>query len=146
MAEEARKELPQVYHVQNTVRRVGTRLHRAKSATRHRFKLWVNGRRLLRNQKMPLTAKQFEACKEQIEKMVLAGQVALFLPDGMRVTSLPDGRMVFTKANGAMKIGEMPASSPAPSPKAEVKSEEPEGDVVPQSDGEGDAKRQKTDE
>lgn len=110
MAEEAK-----TYHVLNTVRCQGTRLHRARPAQqRHRFKLFIAGQRLLRNKKLPLTEAQFEKEKDRIHGLVLEGKVALFLPDGIRVTSLPDGRLVYTKPNGATKIGEFPKEAEAP--------------------------------
>jgi hypothetical protein len=148
MAEEAKKVAAapaQTYYVKNVVRRVGSRLHRAKSASRHRFKLFIGARRLLRNKKLPLSPEEFEVHKDQIKQMVLDGQVALYLPDGLRVTSLPDGRLVYTKPNGAMKVDETPqpvpegktvpaapqkmAAPPPPPPKEEEVKEEVEEEV-----------------
>lgn len=118
MAEEAKKvaEKPaqETYQVKNIVRRVSSRLHRAKSATRHRFKLFVGGHRVLRNKKLQLSAEEFELHKEQIRQMVLNGEIALFLPNGIRVTSLPDGRLVHTKPDGSMKIDAEPQPKQAP--------------------------------
>ena len=155
MAEEAKLETKTVtkpYYVENVVRRVGSRLHRAKSATRHRFKLFIGPRRLLRNQKMPISEQEFETYKDQIKKMVIDGQVALYLPDGMRVTSLPDGRLVYRRADGALKIDEKPQPVPegktapsapqkqaAPPPKVE-EVPEPEPEPEPEEVDEGKSK------
>lgn len=133
MAEEAKKETkPQgpVYYVENTVRRVGTRLHRMKAPTRHRFKLFIGGQRLLRNRKMPLTAAQMEMYGDQVNAMVLAGQVALYTPEGVRITSTTDGRLIYTKPSGAVKVADAPQKDKEPQPVPE-----PENVSVP--DGEG---------
>jgi len=119
MADTAKKRTAEVYYVENTVRKVGTRLHRAMSATRHRFKLFIAGQRLLRGQKLSLTPEQFHKEEKKIREMVLAGQLALYMPDGMRITSLPDGRLVYTRADGAVKIGDAPLpKEEKPAPKA----------------------------
>lgn len=110
VAEKAKPEPKKVYQVENVVRTVGSRLLRAKSAVRHRFKLFVAGQRLLRGKKLPLTSEQFEANKEEIQKMVMAGQVAVITPDGIRVTALPDGRLIQMRVkDGAVKIVDGPA-------------------------------------
>jgi hypothetical protein len=129
MADEGKKqgvERQPTYHVENTVRRVGTRLHRARSATRHRFKIFLGGRRILRNKKLPLTEEQFKQFEERIKEMILAGKVALHMPDGTRVTSSPDGRLIYRRLDGAVKVGEAPEPAPKkappkpkPAPKAE---------------------------
>lgn len=122
MAEEAKKETAAkpVFYVENMVRRVGTRLHRAKSATRHRFKLYVAGKRVLRKRKLPLTEEEFEANSAQIKDLVLSGRAALWMPDGTRVTSLPDRRLVYRRPDGAIKIDEEPQpDQPTPRPNEE---------------------------
>lgn len=129
MADEGKKqEVAKVtYYVENTVRCVGTRLHRARSTTRHRFKIFLDGRRLLRNKKLPLTEEQFKANEERIQEMVLAGKIALHTPDGMRITSAPDGRLIYRRPDGAIKIGEAPEPAPKKaSPKKPEPTEEPE--------------------
>jgi predicted flap endonuclease-1-like 5' DNA nuclease len=158
MAEEAAKqEAPKkgpVYYVENVVRRQSSRTHRARSATRHRFKQWVAGRRLLRGKKMPLTEAQFEAEKEKIERLVLAGCLALYLPDGMRITSLPDGRLVYTRADGAVKIGEAPekpVKDPAdtaetPDPESGEEGEADEGELEEEGEAEGDEPTEEPDD
>lgn len=130
-----------VYHVQNIVRRQGSRLLRAKSATRHRFKLFVAGRRLLRKKKMALTEEVYNANKAKIEELVKAGVIALILPDGIQVTALADGRFVHMKPSGAKKIvGDIPAPVPVEYPggekaeeaaKPELKKEEPKAEEKP---------------
>ena len=119
MAEEAKKEetvakKPKgpIYYVENTVRRVGTRLHRAKSPTRHRFKLFIAGQRLLRNRKMPLNEEQFEANQEKIR-------------EGLAINKRgsKSGRLIRTKPNGAVKIDDDPQPTQAP-PKASKEPEE----------------------
>lgn len=84
MADEGKTEKVKqpVYYVENTVRRVGTRLHRARSATRHRFKLFLGEQRILRNQKLALTEETYKKFKDKINEMIFAGKVALYMPDG----------------------------------------------------------------
>jgi len=125
MADTAKKGTAEVYYVENTVRRVGTRLHRAMSPTRHRFKLFVAGQRLIRGQKIPLTPAQFQQEEKKIQEMVLAGQLALYLPDGMRITSMPDGRLIYTRKDGAVKIGEAPPKVEKPIKDVPTKDELP---------------------
>jgi len=123
MADAAKKEAPSFFLIENMVRRQGTRLHRARSATRHRFKQFIGAKRVLRNKKLPLTEGEFRLHEKQIVEMLLAGIIAVHTPDGLRVTTLPNGRYVLTKKNGAVKVldaGEMPScfggSARAPHP------------------------------
>lgn len=118
MADEGKKEVvaKATYYVENTVRRVGTRLHRARSATRHRFKIFIGGQRLLRNKKLPLTEEAFKFHEARIKELILAGKVALHMPDGTRITSSPDGKLIYTRKDGAVRVGEAPAA-PKPAPK-----------------------------
>lgn len=101
-----------IFQVENTVRKVGSRLHRAMSPTRHRFKQYIAGKRLLRNKKLSLSEAEFRQNEEQIVELVLAGIVAVHTPENIRVTSLPAGEFVLTKmGSGATKIlakGEIP--------------------------------------
>lgn len=99
------------YYVENTVRRVGTRLHRARSATRHRFKIFLGGQRILRNKKLSLTEEQFLLQEKRILELVLAGKVALHIPDGTRIHANPDGSFVHRRADGAIKIVTEPVSA-----------------------------------
>ena len=121
--------------IENVVRREGTRLHRARSITRHRFKQYIAGQRLTRNQKLPLTAEQFAANGKQVMELLKGGVIAVHTPDNVRVTTLPDGRYVLTRMkDGAHKVLEadanpfegikMEAPAPKPAPKAEAPKEE----------------------
>jgi DNA uptake protein ComE-like DNA-binding protein len=124
MADAAKKAAPAPFLIENVVRRQGTRLHRARSATRHRFKQFIGGKRILRNQKLPLNEAEFRANEKQVVEMLHAGVVAVHTPDGIRITTLPDGRYVLTKKTGAVKVldkGEVPScftGGSAPLPKA----------------------------
>ncbi len=100
------------YYVENTVRRVGTRLHRARSATRHRFKIFLGERRILRNKKLPLTVEQFTLYEKRIHELMLAGKVAVHTPDGTRIHALPDGKLVYRRADGALKFEYAPEAAP----------------------------------
>ena len=60
----------------------------------------------MRNKKLPLTAEQYELFKDKIQEMIIAGKVALHMPDGTRISTLPDGRYVHRRADGAIKIVE----------------------------------------
>ena len=123
-----------VYYVENTVRRVGTRLHRARSATRHRFKIFLGEQRILRNKKLALTEENYKKFEDKINEMIFAGKVALYMPDGTRVSALPDGRIVHRRADGAIKVLESvgptsekaPEPPPTPLPKSVEKALEPE--------------------
>lgn len=123
MADTAKKNTGEVYYVENTVRKVGARFHRALSATRHRFKLFIAGQRLIRGQKVALTPAQFQQEEEKIHKMVMAGQVALHLPDGMRITSTHTGDVIYTRPDGAVKLvkkDEAPPKAAAKKPPVET--------------------------
>jgi hypothetical protein len=142
-----------VYYVENTVRRPGTRFHRAKSATRHRFKQFVAGMQVLRGKKLPLTEEQFRAEEAKLVQMCLDGIVAIHTPDGVKITTAHTGEFILTKRNGAVKIlekGELPTcfggegvalvqKAPKPAPKeavveepvVEVVEEEPEEEAAP---------------
>jgi predicted flap endonuclease-1-like 5' DNA nuclease len=113
MAEVAKKETQKVFYVVNTVRRVGTRMHRALSARRHRWQLWIAGQRLLRNKKLPLSEEKFRAEESKIHEMLMAGQIAVITPDNIKVTTTPTGQYVLTKLEtGATKLlakGEKPS-------------------------------------
>lgn len=134
-----------VYYVENTVRRVGTRLHRARSATRHRFKIFLGDRRILRNKKLPLTEEQYKKFEDKINEMIFAGKVALHMPDGTRVSSLPDGRIVHRRVDGAVKVlesvgagvEESPEPPPRPLPKSVEKALEPEEPIPTPKKAEG---------
>jgi hypothetical protein len=118
-----------VYYVENTVRREGTRLHRAKSATRHRFKVFVAGQRVLRSKKVALNESLFAQEKKNLLDMCLAGMVAIYTPDGIKVTTAHTGEFILTKPNGAVKVlaqGEMPScfgGTAVPTPSKDVKME-----------------------
>jgi len=117
-----------IYYVENTVRRVGTRLHRARSATRHRFKIFLGEQRILRNKRLPLTEENYKKFEAKIQELMLAGKVALHLPDGTRVSALPDGRIVHRRIDGAAKVVETEAApvEPKPLPKMVENALEPE--------------------
>ena len=135
MADEGKNEKVKqpVYYVENTVRRVGTRLHRARSTTRHRFKIFLGEQRILRNKKLPLTEEKYKKFEDRIQEMILAGKVALHMPDGTRISSLPDGRLVYRRADGAIKVGEVAeAPESKPLPKMVENALEPE-DPIPTS-------------
>lgn len=72
------------FEVKNVVRRVQTRLRRAASPGRLRFRQHVAGRRLLRGQTMVLKPKVFELWAEQIYRGVLAGALEVVDPEGVR--------------------------------------------------------------
>lgn len=139
MADAAKKAAPAPFLIENVVRRQGTRLHRARSATRHRFKQFIGGKRILRNQKLPLQPNEFEANLKQIVEMLQGGVIAVHTPEGIRITTLPDGRYVLTKKTGAVKVlgkAEVPTclggAAPLPPPPApEPVKEEPEAFTVP---------------
>ena len=109
-----------MYLVENTVRNVGTRGHRAKSPTRHRFKQFVSGMRVLRGRKLTLTDEQFAAAKDQLEGMVLAGTAAVILPDGKRVSSLPTGEFTVDGQVSKPACFGGKAAAPPPAPKKEA--------------------------
>jgi len=117
MAEAAEKEVAREktpsYLIENVVRKQGTRLHRARATTRHRFKQYIGGRRLIRSKKLPLTEEEFRKAEDQIIGMLQAGIVAVHTPDNIRITTLPDGRYVLTKmpnlGHKILEPGELPS-------------------------------------
>jgi predicted flap endonuclease-1-like 5' DNA nuclease len=139
--EEAKKAPRPGFLIENVVRREGTRLHRARSITRHRFKIYIAGQRLVRNTKLPLTAEQFAANGEQIVELLKEGAVAVHTPDNVRVTTLPDGRYVLTRMkDGAHKVLEADANpfegikmeAPKAPKKPEPKVEAPKEEAAPE--------------
>lgn len=132
MADEGRTEKVEkkaTYYVENTVRRVGTRLHRARSATRHRFKIFLGNQRILRNKMLPLTEEQYKLHEERINELMLAGKVALHTPDGTRIHALPDGQLVHRAATGKVTLAEAaekPAEKPVEKPLPKSVKLEPE--------------------
>jgi predicted flap endonuclease-1-like 5' DNA nuclease len=149
MAEVAKKDTKPAFQVVNTVRRVGTRLHRALSPRRQRWQLWVAGQRLLRNKRLPLTEEQFLKERDHLHKLVLSGKAAVITPDNVKVTTTPDGRYVLTKmGTGATKLleqGEVPACfgekkvakpQPKPAPAPETPAEEWPKEELPKAEPE----------
>ena len=120
--------------VEHPVRNVGTRGHRAKSPTRHRFKQFVVGMRVLRGRKLTLTDEQFAAAKDQLEGMVLAGTAAVILPDGKRVSSLPTGEFTVDGQIAKPACFGGKAAAPPPAPKAEVKKAAPTPEPEPEEE------------
>lgn len=68
--------------VKNMVRRVQTRLQRAASPRRLRFKQFIGGKRLLRNQKMLLTRAQFKTSSKEILAGIKCGALEVTDPAG----------------------------------------------------------------
>lgn len=68
--------------VKNMVRRVQTRLQRAASPGRIRFKQFIGGKRLLRNQKMLLTRAQFKTSSKEILAGIKCGALEVTDPAG----------------------------------------------------------------
>lgn len=127
MADAAEKKVAEkvpTYLIENVVRKQGTRLHRARATTRHRFKQYVAGQRLIRGKKLPLSEEAFRGAEGQIIELLQAGIVAVHTPDNIRITTLPDGRYVLTKmpnmGNKILEPGELPSCFKGGTAKAEV--------------------------
>jgi hypothetical protein len=127
--EEAAAKTVPTYLIENVVRKQGTRLHRARATTRHRFKQYIAGQRLIRSKKLPLSEEAFQKEEAKIVELLQAGIVAVHTPDNIRITTLPDGRYVLTKMpNRGTKIldhGELPSCFKGGTAKAEVPKKAP---------------------
>lgn len=147
---EEKKEKPRTFLIENTVRKVGTRLHRARSATRHRFKQFIAGKRVLRNKKLPLTEGEFRKHEKQIVELVLGGIVAVHTPENIRVTSLPNGQFVLTKmGSGAVKVldpGEIPTCFGGEGVARVQKAPPEETEVIEEADVEADVEEVEPDD
>jgi predicted flap endonuclease-1-like 5' DNA nuclease len=81
---------------------------------------------------MPLTEEQFKENEKMLLDLVLRGRIAVHRPDGVKITSTPDGRLIQLRPDGAMKIEQtaQPVQEPAGEPEA-VPEPEPEVDEEP---------------
>lgn len=114
-----------VFTIKNVVRRVQTRLRRASAPRRLRFKQYIGGRRLLRNQVMRLSPEQFEAVRDEVIKGIECGALEMVDPDGVKHSADALGRVVHRKGMVA-EAADVPKPTPAPPPPPpEPKKEEP---------------------
>ncbi len=105
-------EAPELIRIVNTVRSPHTRMHRAKSASRHRFKMYIGGQRLLRKRSIIITREVFDAELSNLTTYMAEGKIALVMSDGMKITQTIQGQYVLTRADGAIKLlpeGELPS-------------------------------------
>jgi len=131
------------YIIKNVVRRVQSRLRRYAGPTRLKFKQFVAGRRLLRNQSMPLDAETFGKYSKEILEGVRAGALEVIDPDGWRYfadvhgsVSRSRGMEVVSLEPKKAQAGEPPHPPPA----------EPTGDVdAPNPPTTGEAPLEETD-
>jgi septum formation inhibitor MinC len=156
MAEEAKKveetkpaedkkvqPAPKFYKVTSLVRRVTTRTLRATSPTRHRFKIYIGGQRLLRNKSLLFTEAQFKKYEKEISALATEGKVIALSPDGeqlypKKVAATPKKKAEPKKAEkekpkeaeAPMKEAheEAPAKSEAPVAKDDPPAEEAKGE------------------
>lgn len=135
-AKKAKPDRGPTFIVTNVVRRVQTRLRRSASPGRGRFKQIVCGRRLLRNQKMPISAAQLEEYKHLLYPQVKAGFITITGPDGTVLQADIRGNLIARKGQDIVlvdgpdqgkKLSETP---PPPEPKDEPEEiEEPEDEL-----------------
>lgn len=137
--EKAKPDRGPIFTVTNVVRRVHTRLRRSASPGRGRFKQIVCGRRLLRNQRMNITAAQLEEYKHLLYPQVKAGYIQITGPDGSVLQADVHGNLVARKGMEIVtvdgpkmdaEIKKAPPSEPEPEPKpAPETAPEPEPEV-----------------
>jgi len=131
------------YIIENLVGDARTRLHRAMAPATQRSKIFIAGLRLLPLRKIPLNEAAFRAEASRLKQMVLDGMVALYTPDGMKITSAPTGEFILTRSDGATKMlarGEEPecfrsgvkaAPEPKPAPPPPPPPPPPEPEPLP---------------
>jgi len=81
------------YRIESMTTKVGSRLQRYQSPTRHSENIFVAGRRLLADRYIDFTVEEFEKNKKEIEAKLRAGMVRVITPDGTIVDSVAGGRM-----------------------------------------------------
>jgi len=92
--------------IENVVGKRGTRLHRLKSPTRHRFKQYVAGRRIVRGGKIPISEEALLQNIDSILPLLDGGIIAIHTPERIKIVSNPKGGYVLTKAEGAVKLAD----------------------------------------
>jgi predicted flap endonuclease-1-like 5' DNA nuclease len=138
-AKKAKPDRGPTFIVTNVVRRVQTRLRRSASPGRGRFKQIVCGRRLLRNQKMPISAALLEEYKHLLYPQVKNGYITITGPDGTVLQADHLGNLIARKGqdivlvDGPDKGKKLSEAPPPPEPKDEPEEveevEEPEDEL-----------------
>jgi hypothetical protein len=106
---------PPTFTVTNVVRRQRTRVRRVAAPGKRRFKQYICGRRLLRNQSMRLTMEEVEANRERLYELVREGAIEIEAPDGSKLIADIHGNLMTRKGMEVHPVGE-----PPPKPKAPV--------------------------
>jgi predicted flap endonuclease-1-like 5' DNA nuclease len=99
------------YVIKNMVRRVQTRTQRAACPGRTRFKQFIGGRRLLRNQKMKLTDDQFKAAHKEIMDGIKCGALELTDPAGWTFFVGTDGVVYQRKGDKVERLIEIKSNT-----------------------------------
>ena len=139
MAEEAKKQeakpAPKTYEVKSVVRRVTSRMLRSTSPTRHRFKQYIGGRRLLRKQSLFFTEALLAKHEQEIAKLAAEGKVIVLDPAGKQILPAPvempakvEKKPEPKKAEAPAKetYEEVPVKQEAPAAKDDAPAEEAE--------------------
>lgn len=100
----AKPDRSPTFIVTNVVRRVQTRLRRAASSGRGRFKQYVCGRRLLRNQKMAISAALLEEYKHLLYPQVKNGYITIAGPDGTVLQADALGNLIARKGQNIVLV------------------------------------------
>lgn len=87
MAEKKAKKVETLYQVHNMVRKVETRLRRAKAASRHRLNLLIGGGllRIPRGRNVPVTESLLQQLLPELQRMENAGKVKVTTMTGERI-------------------------------------------------------------
>lgn len=81
------------YRIESMTTKVGSRLQRYQSPTRHPENIFVAGRRLLADRSIEFTIEEFEKNSKEIEAKVRAGLIRMIAPDGTIIDSVYGGRL-----------------------------------------------------
>jgi predicted flap endonuclease-1-like 5' DNA nuclease len=134
-AETKKSEPPPRFKITNVVRRVNTRVRRVVAPGKRRFKQYVCGRRLLRNQSTWVTPEEMEAYKERLYEQVREGAIEITAPDGTVLSVDTLGNLVARKGMDVKVVDKVdlptrPAKKEAP--EVEVTEEPPPEEPAPE--------------
>lgn len=124
-----RGDLPTTLVVRSQVRRQATRMQRARSATRHRFKQYIGGDpslRLVRNRQITLPTERVLTLIDELITRQRDGMISVHMIDGRPVDLLE------LKA-GVLSVGRVPLPAPQPNPPLDsIANDDPAGNPYPQ--------------
>jgi predicted flap endonuclease-1-like 5' DNA nuclease len=117
---------PPLFKITNIVRRQRSRVRRVVAPGKRRFKQYVCGRRLLRNQSISVSPEEMEKYKDRLYEQVREGAIEITAPDGSRLYADHLGNLVARKGMEVHVVDEakVPAYSKKPGVVVEPDGEE----------------------